>query len=368
MSGLTGRIARPFERLGPRWLDALHANPRHLFIPARAWAHPDDGDGYPIDRDADPVAWERAVYSDIPIITQLDDGDTPITTGKGRYTSSCSMPSVVATQLGLLDLHRDDDVLEIGGGTGWTAALIAHYIGGGPVTSLEVDPAVWEMACDNLKHAGSGARMLLGDGTLGHPDGSPYDAVHVTVGADRVPHAWVEQTRPGGVIVFPWTPSWQTGAFVTLRVLGDGTAVGRFGPAAFFMPLRSRRCAEPGRVLGDDHDVRPGRVDPRRIVARDGADIVLAAALPGVTCVGDDSAGNGFELDLYTATAAARVAWNSARSDWEVRHCGDRDLYGEAERAFLRWCSWGGPSRERFGYTHTPDGDHIWLDHPTNRV
>jgi hypothetical protein len=39
------RIARPFEPLGSRWLDALYVNPRGLFIPDRAWVEPEDGSG-----------------------------------------------------------------------------------------------------------------------------------------------------------------------------------------------------------------------------------------------------------------------------------------------------------------------------------
>lgn len=72
------------------------ATPRELFIPDRAlWVH----DGHvacPINRDTDPDAWMKAVYSNDGIATQLDDG---CPSGDGDATSSSSMPSIMLTML-----------------------------------------------------------------------------------------------------------------------------------------------------------------------------------------------------------------------------------------------------------------------------
>lgn len=47
---------------------------------------------------------------------------------------------------------------------------------------------------------------------------------------------------------------------------------------------------------------------------------------------------------------------------------GPRDLWEEMETAFSRWVRWGGPDRDRFGLTVTPEGQHVWLDTPDRPV
>ncbi|MFI7134015.1 protein-L-isoaspartate(D-aspartate) O-methyltransferase [Nonomuraea sp. NPDC050153] len=367
---MSAQIEEIFEPLGIRWVDALRANPRAEFIPEQAWAHPDGDDtGRLINRSIDPADWEKVVGSNVPIITQIDDGRAPISVGgDGFYTSSCSMPSIVAAELELLGLKRDDDVLEIGTGTGWTAGLISHYVKHGRVVTIEVDEEIHSQAVRNLARARSSALPVFGDGMLGYPDGAPYDAVHVTVGSTCASPAWIAQTRPGGTVVFPWMPAWSShgGTFVALRPLGDGTAVGRFGPGCTFMMIRSQRDKEQF-ILGEDWRERPARIDPQRLVGEWAAVIALAATLPGVSCSAGAN-GGGFILYAYTDAAAARVAWNEDAGDWIVRYGGDRDLYAEAEEAFTRWLSLGSPAAHRYGYTSTPDGDTIWLDTPAHVV
>ncbi|MGI5269851.1 hypothetical protein ACQEUU_11935 [Nonomuraea sp. CA-218870] len=109
--------------------------PRHLFIPPVALAGLGGENPRLIDREADPRGWWDAVYSDNPIITQLDDGATDIGTAPGDSTSSCSAPGIVAQFLELLDPEPGTQVLEIGTGTGWTAALLCHLVGAANVAT-----------------------------------------------------------------------------------------------------------------------------------------------------------------------------------------------------------------------------------------
>ncbi|MGH3377660.1 MAG: methyltransferase domain-containing protein [Pseudonocardiaceae bacterium] len=158
------------------WRAALRRVPRHLFLPARALAVPDvpDGGKYPIDRDARPDEWWDAVYSDTSIITQIDDGAGDPATNEGdRYTCSASAPGIVCGFLELLGPLDGDRVLEVGTGTGWTAALLAHRLGEANVTTIEVDPALVETAEKNLTAAGLHPCVVLGDGADGYPDGAP---------------------------------------------------------------------------------------------------------------------------------------------------------------------------------------------------
>jgi protein-L-isoaspartate(D-aspartate) O-methyltransferase len=60
--------------LDDRWREAMHAVPRHWFVPDKAWCHPDSGSGYLIDRETGPQRWIEAVYSDAAIVTQINDG------------------------------------------------------------------------------------------------------------------------------------------------------------------------------------------------------------------------------------------------------------------------------------------------------
>ncbi|WP_067490439.1 DUF5753 domain-containing protein [Actinomadura hibisca] len=79
-------------------------------------------------------------------------------------------------------------------------------------------------------------------------DPLPHDRVHATCAVSRVPPAWIEQTRPGGVIVLPYSPGFGFGTVLRLDVVGDGTAVGRFcGLHADAVPASRRRAA---RLLG----------------------------------------------------------------------------------------------------------------------
>ena len=130
-----------------------------------------------IDRDADPDTWWEVVYSDSVLVTQLDDGATEIQLGARGSTSSNSAPSTVADLLQWLDPEPGHRVLEVGTGTGWTAALLSHVAGATNVTSIEIDRANAEQAAENLASAGVQPHLLVGDGAYGFPGHAPFDRV-----------------------------------------------------------------------------------------------------------------------------------------------------------------------------------------------
>jgi SAM-dependent methyltransferase len=104
------------------------------------------------------------------------------------YTSSTSMPSVVAEMLHALRIEPGMSVLELGTGTGWNAALLAHRLGAQNVTLIEIDPDISAHARRALASAGYGAvTVITGDGALGYDVRAPYDRVLSTACVYRVP-------------------------------------------------------------------------------------------------------------------------------------------------------------------------------------
>ncbi|MGN9785667.1 methyltransferase domain-containing protein [Nonomuraea sp. ZG12] len=364
------RIAALTESLAgldDRWREAMHAVPRHWFVPDRAWCHPDSGSGYLIDRRTGPQRWIEAVYSDAAIVTQINDGAVDVGSGKGDYTSSSSAPGIVAAELGLLAPGDNDKILEIGTGTGWTAALLAHRLGDANVTSIEIDPALFALAAGNLRRAGHHPRLILGDGAHGRPEEAPYDGVHVTCGVSRMPYAWVRQTRPGGTIVLPWTPRWEAGHLTKLTVTADGRAVGRFHRGAVFMPMRSQRPHDV-RLDGPYRDSIT-RLDPRQVVRSPaGADVAIAGLLPDLYDAHADEEDGGFRLWLWSDDSEAQIHQAPGYDRFSVFQRGPHDLWDELEVAYRQWLAWGSPGRDRFGMSVTPEGQYVWLDSPDRRV
>mgnify|MGYP001420375044 CR=1 FL=1 len=340
--------------------------PRHRFVPRLVLACPPGEQPYLVDWATDPDRWWEVVYSNVALVTQLDDGATDLAAGSGDYTSSCSAPDVVFSFLELLDPYDHHRVLEIGTGTGWTAALLTARLGDGRVVSIEVDEQIAQQAEVHLGDIGMRPRLIVGDGAGGWPDGAPYDRVHVTCAVREIPYAWVEQTRPGGIIALPWSPGIGSGHQVRLHVQRDGTALGRFFGDADYMMLRSQRRTWSWEGEAEESVTR---MDPRELVREAvGVDLALAALLPGVRLLDQPSPDDGAHTIWLAhpdgSWAAARCVPGSA--EHIIRQHGPRRLWEEAEDAYFRWQSWGRPCRDRYGITVTPEGQHLWLDEPSH--
>ncbi|MGH3928372.1 MAG: methyltransferase domain-containing protein [Pseudonocardiaceae bacterium] len=190
--------------LTPDWREAFLAVPRHLFIPDTVWRHdpaidaPDDL--VPVRRDEQPGLWLEIAYANSSVTVQVDDGRPAGLDGRGRdISSSASHPGIVAQMLAASGARPGERVLEIGTGTGYNSALLAHRLGAHNVISVEIDEALAGGAQRALEAAGYAAvTVLIGDGALGHPDGAPYDRILCTASVQQVPYTWVRQTRPAG--------------------------------------------------------------------------------------------------------------------------------------------------------------------------
>ncbi|WP_323118392.1 protein-L-isoaspartate O-methyltransferase family protein [Burkholderia alba] len=106
-------------------------------------------------------------------------------------------PRVEARILQELAIKKHESVLEIGAGSGYMAALLAHR--SQHVVTVEIDPTLAKLAEDNLKNNGvTNAEVVLGDGSRGLPAKAPYDVICVSGGLPVVPQELLEQLKVGG--------------------------------------------------------------------------------------------------------------------------------------------------------------------------
>jgi protein-L-isoaspartate(D-aspartate) O-methyltransferase len=356
--------------LPDQWRPAFLATPRHWFAPDVIWCGPDDA-LTPRDRHADPAAWLEAIYQDQPIVTQVDEGAAA--PADRRVTSSISKPSIVAAMLELLQLEPGMRVLEIGTGSGWNAALLARRAGEANVTTIEVDADLAGHARKRLADSGISATVVTGDGAAGHASNAPYDRIIATASVQRVPFAWIAQTRPGGIILTPWGTAFDNGALVRLVVEADGTAGGRFvDNTVAFMWLRNQRVARatPPPDLTTAAE-RTTVLDPDAVAWDDyDATFAVGLRLPDVSVrfVDADDGSDDFTFWAQSGASWTCVDVAAGATEHRVRQYGPRRLWDEIEAAYRWWTEVGRPPTDRFGLTVGPAGQRLWLDSPDNPV
>lgn len=151
----------------PRVLDAMRKVRREVFVPA---------------------ALKDFAYDDAPL---------PI--GEGQ---TISQPYIVAAMIDAAAVSPNDRVLEIGAGSGYAAAVLGELAA--RVITMERVPALAERAQRALKKQGlTNVEVVTADGTLGWPDGAPYDVIIAAAGGPAVPKAWKEQLAEGGRLIMP---------------------------------------------------------------------------------------------------------------------------------------------------------------------
>jgi protein-L-isoaspartate(D-aspartate) O-methyltransferase len=157
--------------------------------------------------------------------------NTSLPIGHGQ---TISQPSVVARMCELLELQGDEHVLDVGTGSGYHAAVLAWLAR--DVVSIERHAALSRDAGEALAAAGvENVELVVGDGSQGHAERAPYDAINVAAGSrDGVPPALVEQLADGGRLVLPVDGGQQRLTLVRRR--GDRLSEERHD-AVRFVPL-----------------------------------------------------------------------------------------------------------------------------------
>jgi len=183
-----------------RVLTAMSTVPRHHFVP-------DD--------------MRKRAYADGPV--RLEQGQT------------ISQPYIVALMAQLLELEREQTVLEIGTGSGYQAAVLSMLVA--KVYSLERIPELAHLAAEKLRKLGyDNVEVLERDGSNGLPEHAPYPAIVVTAAAPKPPEPLKEQLAPEGRLVVPVGS--QEGQMLERWRKGKGGALSqeRIAPVAF-VPL-----------------------------------------------------------------------------------------------------------------------------------
>ncbi len=151
----------------PRVLEAMRQVPRHCFVQ--------------------------------PEYRHLAYADGPLPIGSGQ---TISQPYIVALMSELLDLKGNEKVLEVGTGSGYQAAVLAHLAS--EVHTIERHANLAHYATRILEDLNLGqVHVHVGDGSLGLPEFAPYAAIVVTAAAPKAPQALLEQLEQGGRLVLP---------------------------------------------------------------------------------------------------------------------------------------------------------------------
>ena len=155
--------------------------------------------------------------------------DTPLSIGQGQTISA---PHMVAMMLEELRLSEKDNLLEIGSGCGYHAAVASRLVS--KVTTIERIPYIYELACENLGNYDN-IEIINGDGSQGFMDNCPYQKIMVTCGAPCVPPPLIDQLEVGGLMVIP-VGGRVAQELLTVERTVDGISVSR-RPGVAFVPM-----------------------------------------------------------------------------------------------------------------------------------
>ena len=172
------------------------------------------------------------------------DVNAPLPIGHGQ---TISQPFTVASMLEWLQPQPGDRVLDIGSGSGWQTALLAHIVSqqpGGKVVAIERIPELKALGEKNIEKYGfvsSGVvHCLVGDGALGAPDYAPYQRIIAAAAAPQVPALLKEQLALGGRLVMPIGNEWSQ-AIVVVDKTSNHTYKEQRHPGFVFVPFVSNK-------------------------------------------------------------------------------------------------------------------------------
>jgi protein-L-isoaspartate(D-aspartate) O-methyltransferase len=339
------------------WRQAFAEIPRHQFVPqiltnGSTVSHGDRG-------------WLDAVYANEPLATQ-----TRLSGASGRAvpSSSSSKPLVMAMMLERLAVEPGHRVLEIGTGTGYNAALLAHRLGDQAVCSIDLDPELVNSAREHLAAIGLHPQLAAGDGALGWPSDELFDRIIATCAVTAIPPAWIDQLAVGGRIVAPLDAG-SAGPLLVLDKTADDEVTGIIDPyPVLFMPMRATIDSpygpgqEPAQAAPGMPQYGTTRLNPAELLARSELTLFLWLHAPGVRIGGGEEHGVVVaEQGLVRAEADLKPL---ADGTWSVRQYGPYRLWDTVEHAVSAFDALDRPGASRMGISalNVPGKQYVWLD------
>jgi len=210
MEEITAHVRETRSEIGKRAVDervmaVMGKVPRHEFVPA------------------DQLAY---AYQNRPL---------PI--GHGQ---TISQPYIVALMTDLARVEPGHKVLEVGTGSGYQAAVMAHLAKA--VYTIEIIEPLGLQATQRLKKLGyDNVQVRLSDGYHGWEEHAPYDAILVTAAASHIPPPLIRQLKAGGRMVIPVGASFLVQQLMLVEKNRDGTVSTRQILPVAFVPLTGRR-------------------------------------------------------------------------------------------------------------------------------
>lgn len=186
-------------------LEAMRIVPRHAFVPR---------------------AFRNRAYADSPLPIGEDQ--------------TISQPYIVALMTEAADIRPEDRVLEVGAGSGYSAAVLSRLAA--EVYTIERHRLLAEQAAARLREAGrANVQVRVGDGTLGWPESAPFDAIVVTAGGAEVPEPLRRQLGPGGRLIMPVGEDPRRQNLLKITRQPDGGFVEKELGPVLFVPLVGER-------------------------------------------------------------------------------------------------------------------------------
>ncbi|GAB3809967.1 hypothetical protein [Kribbella italica] len=313
--------------------------PRHVFVPEFLRLEVDSEGFAAVDGMVDAASAEYldAVYSDQALMTQ-----TKPVRGQPEsfvWSSSSSMPSVMADMIEELEIVPGTTVLESGTGTGYNAAILCRLLGDEAVTTVEIDPELRRTAVERM--------ATLGYRPSTEPVVDGYDRILATHAVDDIPADWIVWGKPGAVILTDLRPpsNTQVGAWAKLVIDADGNgASGRLmAPRGYFMSARKvPEYADDGQSLPEltleEHQQRAESMTVREsalageVFDDEAFGLYFWRRQPGVWF---------WQYDGEITLSSDDGSWAQVGKDG-VRMLG-RDLWAEVEQVFADWQQAGRP-------------------------
>jgi protein-L-isoaspartate(D-aspartate) O-methyltransferase len=153
-------------------------------------------ENHDIPQDDNPTQPDAVALAAMDVPVEAFHGDD------GRAIRPCTPAAVTRRHLRLLDVRPGHHVLDIGIGSGYSAALLARLVGPtGRASAIDIDPDIARRAEALFAEHHLDVTVDVGDGHLGRPTGAPYDRILVGTTPPAIPHTWLDQLRPGGTLL-----------------------------------------------------------------------------------------------------------------------------------------------------------------------